>query len=99
MRFGCSLLSRSLHMVSKRIQNLTIEAPKLSGRESPVESIPVGKSEKLSQHVPQFVGDFYLIPTSWSERAQLIGSTHAGIRERGVHTKSANKGWELVAKW
>ena len=86
-------------MVSKRIQNLTIEAPKLSGRESPVESIPVGKSEKLSQNVPQFVGDFSLIPTSWYDRAQLIGSTHTGIREKGVHTKSANKGWRMVAKW
>ena len=64
-----------------------------------VESFPVKANEKLSQRVPQIVGDFSLIPTSWYDRAQLIGSTHAGIREKGVHTKSANKGWELVAKW
>ncbi len=86
-------------MVSQRFQSLVIEAPKLLGRESPVVSTPVGKSQKLSQRVPQIVGDFSLIPTSWIDRAQLIGSTHAGIREKGVHTKSANKGWRLVAKW
>jgi len=64
-----------------------------------VESFPVKANEKLSKRVPQFVGDFSSIPTSWFERAQLIGSTHAGIRNRGVHTKSVNNGWRLVAKW
>ena len=86
-------------MASKPNQSLLLETPELSGRESPVGSIPVAKNEKLSQRVPQIVGDFSLIPTSWIDRAQLIGSTHAGIREKGVHTKSANKGWRLVAKW
>ncbi len=86
-------------MVSQRFQNLAIEAPKLSGRENPVESIPVGKSKKLSQSVAQIVGDFSLIPTNWIDHAQLIGSTHAGIRQKGNHTKSANKGWRMVAKW
>ena len=86
-------------MASKPNQSLLLETSELSETESPVVSIPVAKSEKLSQRVPQFVGDFSLIPTSWIERAQLIGSTHAGIRERGVHTQSANKGWRMVAKW
>ena len=86
-------------MVSIPKQSLLLETSKLLETESPVESIPVVKSEKLSQRMPQIVGDFSLIPTSWIERAQLIGSTHAGIRGKGVHTKSANKGWRLVAKW
>ena len=86
-------------MFQKTYQSLLTETPELSGRESLVESIPVGKSKKLSQCVPQFVGDFSLIPTSWIERAQLIGSTHEGIHEKGVHTKSANKGWKVTAKW
>ena len=86
-------------MFEKTYQSLVIETPELSGRESQVESIPVGKSKKLSQRVPQLVGDFSLIPTSWVERAQLIGSTHEGIREKGIHTKSANKGWRVIAKW
>jgi len=86
-------------MFEKTYQSLLMETPELSGRKSPVESIPVAKSEKLSQRVPQIVGDFSLIPTSWIERAQLIGSTHEGIREKGIHTKSARKGWSMTAKW
>jgi len=85
-------------MASKPNQSLLLETSELSETESPVVSIPVAKSEKLSQRVPQIV-DFSLIPTSWIERAQLIGSTHAGIREKGVRTKSASKGWRMVAKW
>ena len=66
---------------------------------SPVESFPVIADTKLSPLRTKVVGDFSLIPTRWIDRVQLIGSVQEGIREKGIHTKSANKGWKVTAKW
>ena len=66
---------------------------------SPVESFPVITGKKLSVCVPEIVGDFSLIPTSWIERIQFIGTVHPGVREKGIRTRSAERGWRLVARW
>jgi len=85
--------------MNQKVQCLLKETDQLSAEESPVTSIPVQESKKLVASVTEYVGDFSLIPTSWIDRVQLIGSVHEGIREKGIHTKSANKGWRMVAKW
>jgi len=85
--------------VNQKVQCLLTETPQLSAEESPVTSIPVQESKKLVASVTEYVGDFSLIPTSATEHFKNIGTTHNGIRERGIHTKSANRGWRMVAKW
>jgi len=66
--------------------------------ESPVASIPVNVDEKLSS-MEKVVGDFSLIPTNAMDLLGLIGTQQLeGIRIPSG-TKSARKGWRLIAKW
>ena len=66
-------------------------------KDVPVESSPVKTGKKLS--VAQVVGDFSILPTNAIDQIGLIGS----IKLRGIRTptatKSAKKGFRMVAKW
>jgi len=66
-------------------------------KKSPVESFPVVAGKKLS--IAQVVGDFSLIPTTAIDHIGLIGS----VKLRGIRiptaTKSAKKGFKVIAKW
>jgi len=63
----------------------------------PVESSLVKTGKKLSR--AQLVGDFSLIPTTAIDHIGLIGS----VKLRGIRiptaTKSAKKGFKVIAKW
>lgn len=67
-------------------------------KKSQVESFPVKTDKKLST-IAQVVGDFSLIPTNAIDQIGLIGST----KLRGIRiptgTKSAKKGFRVIAKW
>jgi len=66
---------------------------------SPVESFPVITGKKLSSIVKEYVGDFSLIPTSAIDHIERIGNTQKQVREKGINTKSARKGWRMTAAW
>ena len=67
-------------------------------KKSQVESFPVIADKKLSS-VAQVVGDFSLIPTTAMDLLGIVGSLQLkGIRIPTA-TKSAKKGWRLIAKW
>jgi len=63
----------------------------------PVESFPVVTDKKLS--AKKVVGDFSLIPTTAIDQIGLIGSIKLREIRIPVTTKSAKKGWRLIAKW
>lgn len=62
---------------------------------NPVESFPVKADKKLSI----VVGDFSMIPTSAIELLCMIGNTQMYGKSVYIGTKSAKKGWRLIAKW
>ncbi len=66
-------------------------------KKSQVESIPVVADKKLSN--AQVVGDFSLIPTNAIDQIGLIGSRQLAKRQISTATKSAKKGFRVVAKW
>ena len=63
-----------------------------------VASIPVIADKKLSS-IAQVVGDFSLIPKSAIDLLGLIGSLQLKGIKVPTSTKSAKKGWRLIAKW
>lgn len=65
-------------------------------KKSQVASGPVTADKKL---VTQIVGDFSLIPTNAIDQIGLIGSTKMREIRVPTGTKSAKKGFRMVAKW
>ena len=63
----------------------------------PVESFPVVTDKKLS--AKKVVGDFSLIPTTAIDLIGLVASLQLEGIKIPSGTKSAKKGWRLIAKW
>jgi hypothetical protein len=66
-------------------------------KNTPVESSLVKTGKKLSR--AQLVGDFSMIPTNAIDHIGLIGSVNLRGIKIPTGTKSAKKGWRVIAKW
>jgi len=92
MRQQGSLLSLRLCMV-KQNQFLITEAVQLTPANNLVESTPVEVSKKLSQNTVEE------IPKNSHMSLHEMRRHFSVFYKNGRHTKSAKKGWRVVAKW